>query len=128
MHSKYFHISFYAQDLIDNDARWSFDTITYSNVGFVINSIYIDEIIDSFGAIIVTEISIHPSHLYKNWNEDFWRIKPPEFRDTRPFDLLDRDTLDRKYKELKKSDADLSGIGYEYNIRGIELPKKFLFW
>ncbi len=67
-------------------------------------------------------------NLYKNWHEDFWRIKPPEFRDARPFELLDRDTLDRKYKNLKKSGADLSGIEYEYKVRGIELPKKFLFW
>ncbi len=55
MHSKYFHINFFAEDLIDNDARWSYDTMTYSNVGFVINSIYLDEIINSFGGLIVTE-------------------------------------------------------------------------
>ena len=81
-----------------------------------------------FSEIINTEISIHPSLLYKNWNEDFWRIKPPEFRDARPFELLDKDSLDKRYIELKKSGADLLEIEYEYNIRGIELPKKFLFW
>ncbi len=31
-----------------------------------------------FSEIINTEISIDPSDLYKNWHEDFWRIKPPE--------------------------------------------------
>lgn len=68
------------------------------------------------------------SNLYKNWGEDFWRIKPTEFRDARPYELLDNDALDKKYHTLKKSGADLYEIESEYRTRGIELPKKFLFW
>ena len=66
--------------------------------------------------------------LYKNWNEDFWRIKPPDFRDARPYELLDKDRLDKRYSELKKSKVDLLEIENEYKIRGLDLPKKFLFW
>ena len=71
---------------------------------------------------------INPSNLYKNWNEDIWRIKPPDFRDSRRYELLDKDSLDKRYNELKKSKADLSEIESEYRIRGFDLPKKFLFW
>ncbi len=72
--------------------------------------------------------ALNLSNLYKNRNEDFWRIKPPEFRNARPFELLDKDSLDKRYIELKKSGAGLLEIEYEYKVRGIELPKKFLFW
>jgi len=72
--------------------------------------------------------NINPSNLYKNWNEDFWRIKPPDFRDARPYELLDKDNLDKRYIELKKSGADLSELESEYKVRGLDLPKKFLFW
>ncbi|MBK7635202.1 MAG: hypothetical protein IPJ13_13680 [Saprospiraceae bacterium] len=72
--------------------------------------------------------NINPSNLYKNWNEDFWRIKSSEFRDARPYELLDKDSLNKRYSELKKSGADLSELENEYRIRGLDLPKKFLFW
>jgi hypothetical protein len=76
----------------------------------------------------IDKIIGNPSNLYKNWNEDFWRIKPPEFRDARPYELLDKDSLDKRYSELKKSKVDLLDIENEYKIRGLDLPKKFLFW
>ncbi|MBK9567064.1 MAG: hypothetical protein IPO37_18410 [Saprospiraceae bacterium] len=57
----------------------------------------------------------------------FWRIKSLEFRDARPYELLDKDCLDKRYSELKKSGADLSELENEYRIRGLDLPKKFLF-
>ena len=52
--------------------------------------------------------NINPSNLYKNWNADFWRIKSPEFRDAGPYELLYKDSLDKRYNEPKKSSADLS--------------------
>jgi hypothetical protein len=56
------------------------------------------------------------------------RILPPEFRDARPYELLDKDSLDKRYSELKKSKVDLLEVENEYKIRGLDLPKKFLFW
>ena len=76
----------------------------------------------------INEIIKNSSNLYKNWNEDFWRIKPSDFRDARPYELLDKDSLNKRYSELKKSGAQLTEIESEYRIRGLELPKKFYFW
>jgi hypothetical protein len=72
--------------------------------------------------------NIDPSNLYKNWNEDFWRIKPPEFRDARPYELLDKSTLDKKYLEMKKQGIDMIEIEYEYKVRGFDWPKSFFNW
>jgi hypothetical protein len=55
MKSKFFHISFWGDEIVDNNSVWDPEKITYSNVGISLNSIYLDEIIDGFGAIIVTE-------------------------------------------------------------------------
>ncbi len=71
---------------------------------------------------------INLSNLYKNCNEDFWRVKPHDFKDARLYELLDKDSLDKSYSELRKSNADLSEIESEYRIRGLDIPKKFLFW
>ncbi|HMT55016.1 MAG TPA: hypothetical protein PKD16_17905 [Saprospiraceae bacterium] len=97
------------------------------DLGFFVLSNDVIEFISQFEEIIIQDY-INQSNLYKNWNEDFWRIKPSDFRDARPYELLDKDSLDKRYSELKKSDADLLEIESEYKVRGLDLPKKFLFW
>lgn len=55
MLSKYFHINFFAIEIADNETIWNSNSMTYSNIGILLNSIYPDEIFDGFGAIFVTE-------------------------------------------------------------------------
>lgn len=55
MKSKFFHISFYASEILDNETFVNRREMFYSNIGILLNSIYPDEMFDAFGAIIVTE-------------------------------------------------------------------------
>ena len=71
--------------------------------------------------------NVRTPHFYKNFHEDYWRVKPPELRDVRPLQHLDKDSLDKKYLDFNEHYADLFELEYEYNIRGIKWPEKTLW-
>ncbi len=71
--------------------------------------------------------NLQTPHFYKNFHENYWRVKPPELRDVRPLQHLDKDSLDKTYLDFKEHYADLFELEYEYNIRGIKWSEK-TFW
>jgi len=112
----------------DKDQIFFIDESTSDDISKLVIADNIFDLCKKFTFQINLSENINPSNIYKNWDEDFWRIKPPDFRNARPYELLDKDSLDKRYSELKKSKVDLLEVENEYKIRGLDLPKKFLFW